>query len=342
MKQYIGISRDRSVSMRGVAEVARQDFNNLVNSFKENSIRYGIETKVSVIDCGIKINYGDTKNHFSDKFVDSSQLNRMDSYAVSGNNTPLYDSVAALIAHFNELPYSVHTDPDVSFLVMVVTDGEDNASAVTAKELAKKIKELETSDKWTIVMRVPNGYKQRLIRDGFNAGNILEFDASDEVEYAKSSVATTQAVSKFYSGRTQGLRSVSTFYVDTANITPTQVKQELANISKKVKVIRVAQEWDGRQIRDFVQEKDGHYILGTAFYQLTKREEMSDNKRIIVWDKETGYYYTGYEARTMLGLPTSGTIKIAPASFPKFEVFIQSSSVNRKLVGGTKVVVYKD
>ena len=90
-----------------------------------------------------------------------------------------------------------------------------------------------------------------------------------------------------------------------------------------------------------MEEKTGQYKLGTVFYQLTKREEVQDNKRFIVWDKNSGEYYTGAEARSLLKLPSTGTIKLIPGANDQFEVFVQSNSVNRKLVGGTKVVVYE-
>lgn len=342
MKQFVGISRDRSVSMRGVAPAALKDYNSLVDSFKENSIRFGVDTTVSVIDCGIrKSSYGPTSNSFSEQFVNTRNLSRMYDYPVSGNATPLYDSVSDLINHFKSLHSSVQKDPEVSFLVLVVTDGEDNASSMTARKLADEIRVLESTDKWTFVFRVPKGYKRILIADGFNAGNILEFDAGNEREYERTTAVTQAAVSSFYEGRTKGLRSTGTFYASTDGLDTKVVKQELVNISKDVKVIRVAQEWDGHQISEFVREKDGSYVLGTVHYQLTKREEVQDHKRLIVWDKESGYYYTGREARNLIGMPEHGTIKVAPGSFPKFELFVQSSSVNRKLVGGTKVVIYK-
>jgi len=115
----------------------------------------------------------------------------------------------------------------------------------------------------------------------------------------------------------------------------------LTNISKKVKILKVNKEDNGKQIRDVVEEKAGHYELGTVYYQLTKKEKLQPQKGIVIWDKTSGEYYSGAEARNLLNLSFNTEVKIAPASFPQFEVFVQSSSVNRKLVGGTKVVVYK-
>jgi hypothetical protein len=49
--------------------------------------------------------------------------------------------------------------------------------------------------------------------------------------------------------------------------------------------------------------------------------------------------YMGEDARRMLGLPTSGVAKVRPGNHSSFDVFVQSTSLNRKLVRGTKLLV---
>lgn len=84
-------------------------------------------------------------------------------------------------------------------------------------------------------------------------------------------------------------------------------------------------------------------LKGAAFYQLTKTEpEVQDHKRIIIRDKTTNAIYEGAAARQMLGLPTYGTIRLAPKdlSSSNFDMYIQSTSVNRKMTVGTNVVYW--
>lgn len=38
----------------------------------------------------------------------------------------------------------------------------------------------------------------------------------------------------------------------------------------------------------------------------------------------------------MLGLPMGATVRIKPSNLEKYIVFVQSTSANRKLVGGTR------
>jgi hypothetical protein len=341
MKQYVGLSCDHSGSMCHVAETARLDYNQQVSDLKESAIRYGVDTIVSVVQCGILADVypRNTVNRFSVLNSSISAVKPLSTYDANGRNTPLFDSVRMLIDLFKAVPD--YNDQNVAFLITVTTDGQDNSSKITGSELGRMIRELEATDRWTFAFRVPNGSKQTLVKYGISEHNILEFDAGSNKEYAQASVVQSAATQTFYAARASGATSTKTFYANTDNLSQTEVRRELQNISKKVKVIRVAQEWAGKQIRDFIEAKEGSYVIGSVHYQLTKREEVQDNKRLILWDKSSGEYYTGIEARQMLGVPNSGTIKLVPGNFPQFELFVQSNSVNRKLVGSTKVVVYK-
>jgi uncharacterized protein YegL len=336
MKNYVGISLDHSGSMQGVRFEAMQDFNKIVETLKTQSVKEEIDTIVSVMQSSIMSVKG-TVNKFS--VVNSSvvAVKPLTVYDTSGSATLVLDSVLDVIEAFEKLPDA--NSKDVSFLLMVVTDGQDNGSVRRAK-LAEKLKQLNALDNWTVTFRVPNGGRSGLRQFGIPDGNIVEFNAADRTEYAASTVATVQAVEKFYTTRKLGVRKVSNFYEPTVNLDANQVKRELTNISKKVRIVRVTKDDDGKKIQDFMLDKTGGYTLGTVFYQLTKKEELEDNKLIVVWDKLSGNYYTGADARHLLNLPSAGKIKLAPADEnAQYQVFVQSMSVNRKLVGGTKVVV---
>ena len=80
---------------------------------------------------------------------------------------------------------------------------------------------------------------------------------------------------------------------------------------------------------------------GAAFYLLMKPEnEVQDHKQIAIRDKKTGVIYSGVNARQMLGLPYHGTVKVVPGNHGGYDIFIQSTSVNRKLVKGTQVLYW--
>lgn len=80
------------------------------------------------------------------------------------------------------------------------------------------------------------------------------------------------------------------------------------------------------------------YQKGWAFYQLVKPVVVQDYKKVVVIHKETGDIFTGANARRALSLPETGTVKLDPVRDAKFDFFIQSTSVNRQLVPGTRVL----
>ena len=338
MKQYIGISRDHSGSMQYIGHLAMKDYNEQIASIKENAIRFGIDTIVSTVACSIKDGRYDTVNQFDVQLSSIAAVKKMQTYATDGACTKLWDSVMMLIKQFESVPDA--KSDDVGFMLMILTDGDDNRSLTRPEDVAEKIRQLQATDRWTITFRVPQGMKQSMVRKGIPAGNILEVNYNNEQEIEKATILTRTAMATSYSNRTKGIVGSSTFYADTSNISPTAVKQELQNVSKRVKVLPVTAKHDGYKIQDFVEEKIGGYVLGSAYYELSKREEIQPDKGIVVWNKVNGEYYHGLEARNMLGLPHDRTVKIVPGSMPNLEVFVQSRSVNRKLVSGTKVVVF--
>lgn len=98
---------------------------------------------------------------------------------------------------------------------------------------------------------------------------------------------------------------------------------------------------DTCQIRDFVEKKIGKTMLiGSAFYQLTKPERLQSHKSICIREKHSGKVYSGDAARDLLGVPKAGEIKLYPGKVGNFDVFIQSTSVNRNLLPGTEVLYW--
>lgn len=89
-------------------------------------------------------------------------------------------------------------------------------------------------------------------------------------------------------------------------------------------------------IKDFVVSNGIEFKVGRGFYQFTKRVKVQDHKEIILMNKLTGNFFTGNAARKLAGIPLGVTANVSPESLPEYLVFIQSTSANRKLIGGTK------
>jgi len=338
MKNYIGISRDHSGSMRSISLSAGRDYNNTISSIKQESERHNIDTIVSVVECGVGRS-GIVRRDVVNSNVTALKPIEDYSYIADGYSTPLFDSVGELIALLESVPDK--NDPDVSFLVMIITDGEENSSKKwTANSLTRKIQELQATDRWSFIFRVPRGGRRRLRMLGIPDGNILEWDQTEQGMQA-SSQATCAAFTSYYSDRSLGKTSTQKFYTDLSDISINDVQNNLQDISKSIQTFRVKTSEHGIQIRDFVEKKiKTPMVKGTAFYQLSKTEKVQEYKKIIIRDRIKGHVYSGSAARHMLGLPQYGEIKLIPGTHGQYDVFIQSTSVNRKLVADTDVLLW--
>lgn len=339
-KNYIGISRDHSGSMRSIAHVAGKDYNSKIDSIKVATRQNNQDTVVSVVECG----YGrtsDVRAVVTNSNV--SALQPITNYTADGHGTPLFDSVGTLIEMFEKVPDA--NDPNVSFLVMVITDGHENSSKRwSARTLAARIQQLTATDRWTFVFRVPRGGTRTLASLGIPAGNILEWDQTERGTMAAAQ-RDEEAFTEYFKGRSAGTTSTQKFYTDLSSVSSKDVEVALTDVSKEVLIWPVGPKDNSVQIRDFVEQRltGKHMLKGAGFYQLTKTESgVQDYKKILIRDKTTQAIYFGAAARRMLGLPTYGMIKLAPGNHGNFDLFIQSTSVNRKLVSGTSLVYWEN
>lgn len=332
---HVALVRDHSGSMASLKKTALADYNLTVDGILQSFQETNDPIYVSVVECGVGPR-GTTR--LVNASVPVQNLPRPTDYSTSGGSTPLWDSVGLAIDTIETAP-----DRDVlgtAFLVMVITDGQENSSSLwTAAKIADRIKKLQATDKWTFAFRVPVGSKRVLVNLGIPEGNIMEWEQTNE-SLAKSTVVQTSSVGGYFGARTRGVTSVNTFYADAANISAKQINNALDEVTARIKRQVVGPHQDGIQIRDFCTEKFGKYQLGSAYYQLVKTEKVQPSKDLIILDKTTNKAYGGPSARSLLGLPQSGEIRVAPGNFGQYEVYVKSTSVNRKLYEGN-AVIYK-
>lgn len=323
--------------MKSIALAAGRDYNGTIASIQEGAAEHNIDTIVSVVKCGVGY-AASVEREVVNSNVTMLQPIKDGKYIADGTATPLFRSIAELISIMESVPDAA--DPKVSFVVQVITDGGENVSRQPEiDKVVKKIRDLTMTDRWTFSFRVPRGYRSHLTSVGIPSGNILEWDQTDRgVEDATTQ--TRSAFKKFYAAKAAGVNSTDKFYADLSEVTIKEVKKALVDISGQVDVYVVDKKNDGVQIRDFVLAQGVPFTKGCAFYQLAKTETVQDYKQIAIRDKITGVVYSGFSARDMLGLPSSGEVKLAPGQHGQYEIFIQSTSTNRKLSNGTNVMIW--
>lgn len=95
-------------------------------------------------------------------------------------------------------------------------------------------------------------------------------------------------------------------------------------------------------IKSFVEKQGLRFRKGRGFYQWTKKETVQGYKEILLRSKATGDFFEGTRARDLMGLPpqtekgsSSANIDLRPEKLAEYVAFVQSTSVNRRLIGGT-------
>ena len=133
----------------------------------------------------------------------------------------------------------------------------------------------------------------------------------------------------------RGTRSVFSTGIDAVN--KQTVSESLEPMARSA--YQIYEVHSKSEIRPFIQSKTGIYVRGNAYYQLTKTETIQANKSIVVVDKNTNKAYTGEHARDLIGLPRGQATRVRPDHNPQYEIYVQSTSVNRALMPNTRVLV---
>lgn len=129
-----------------------------------------------------------------------------------------------------------------------------------------------------------------------------------------------------------------------ARMTSSDDKVTLKEMGKLVPVIpgrfQIMTVDENCAIKEFVESNGITFKKGRGFYELSKAETVQQYKEVIMMDKETGEMFNGSQVREELGLqPQSekGGVneRLHKDATKKFRVFVQSTSVNRKLIAGT-------
>jgi len=132
-------------------------------------------------------------------------------------STALFDAIGETIDRFvAEIPELAEEDSGA--LIVVVTDGEENASKRYGgeegrKRLKGRIDELQKTGKWTITFMGAEKVLETAVGDlGLSMGNTMSFDPSSADGLVMASVSNTVGTESYMSARRMGKTSVDNFY----------------------------------------------------------------------------------------------------------------------------------
>lgn len=264
--------------------------------------------------------------------MDVLRLPSIADYYKPYGQTALIDATLKSISDLSETPerYGDH-----SFLVYVLTDGQENDSIAHPIALASKIGNLPGH--WTLAALVPNTRaKHEAKQFGFPPGNIEIWDTTSKEGVTEVGERIRTATDSYMKGRASGIRSTTgLFSTSTDTVNAQTIKQaKLKPLAPgRYKLVPVPSDVE---IRQFTMDCGFQYIVGQGFYELNKTETIQPQKVIAIVERgPKGKVYVGPDARNMIGLPDA-EVRVKPDFNSDYAVYVQSTSVNRKLKAGTK------
>ena len=327
LKNLIVLNLDASGSMQHLRDGVVKLFNSQIEFLVKRSKELEQETRSFVY-----IFSSEVENLVWDTDVLRTP-NIEESYHPAGA-TALLDATLQSIKDLKSIPQLY---ADFSVLHYTISDGENNINDWRASELRKELQSLP--DNWTFAFLAPDGSAAAKARSyGFE--NIELWDARSNKGIEEASEKITKATDNYMVGRAKGVRGTKNlFSLKTDSLKASVIKKELEELrSDEYLVIPVRKD---SPIRDYIEGFTKQpYTVGSAYYPLTKRETIQAQKNIIVQSKKNGKCYSGDNARGLLGLPDY-EVRVSPADHKDYSIYVQSTSVNRKLIAKSQVIVLK-
>lgn len=207
---HVAMILDRSGSMETIREEAIGSFNDQLKVIK-NSEADGNENYVTLVTFS---SFVDKPHHLATPAGEVPTLTKKE-YVPSGG-TALLDAMGSTINKLKDLPDA--NEENVSFLVVVITDGEENSSKEYCRfrggpeKISNLIKELEATNRWTFVYLCANVDPTK-IRETLNLSfdNVRGF-TSDSLGTAAASQMHSESATNYFKSRTQGMTSTPEFY----------------------------------------------------------------------------------------------------------------------------------
>lgn len=328
---------DESGSMTRHTKSVERVFDDQIKTLAEQSVKLQQETRVSLY-----LFSGRTGIRCIAYDCDVLRLPSLAGQYRPDGGTPLVRSTMLAISELLRTP-ELHADH--AFLLYTITDGEETechrderAPSLLRQQLAN------LKENWTVCALVPDANGRQFCQKlGFHDGNIQQWDCNSEAGLNAASDTVKQATASYMTLRSQGIRSSRNLFVPSLNAKRTDVVKKLRPVTDPYTVFK-ATGVGKESISSFVERATNKpYVIGSAFYELVKPETVQPHKKICLRTKPDGHLYSGNndEIRKVLGLPVGGEIKVGPAVLNDFQVFVESTSVNRNVIPDQEVLVVK-
>ena len=239
-KTHIAIVLDCSTSMHSIREETVEGFNEQIQAIHDSKdYKVGpsvgendacliptdveMETTVSLVTFSTKVDPPKIWCQHPDKIRKLTP----DQY-MTGGWTAMLDAVGYTVDRLQEREDA--SDPDTSFLVVIISDGDENKSKTeTFETIGAKIKECNASDRWTFTYMGANQDLETVSRNmSIPVGNTMSWNNdSDGTLYANS--VSTSAISGYMCARAAYGMSSTGAYFTPDDASPTVVDGDIGH-----------------------------------------------------------------------------------------------------------------
>lgn len=224
-----------------------------------------------------------------------------------------------------------------AFLTFVLTDGEENSSLAHDRHTLTKLLK-EQPDNSTVAIMVPDQRSKIRCHDlGFGKDNVAVWDTTSNAGMEEAGRVIKDATNTYMTNLSRGVTNKGVFNMDTAAVNHRTVTAHL----KELTGFRVEHVTQPSVIKEFVDSLRPKvpFVQGANYFPLIKRERINDSKEVIIRHKVSGKIFGGPQARTLVGLPDTGEVSVSPQPNLEYDVFVQSTSLNRKLIPGHDLLI---
>ena len=202
---HVSFILDCSGSMFSITDRSRDSFNEQLQRLKSES--HDQDTYVTLAMFNEKVEF---------KYVDRpiNECEELTEYPANGM-TALYDAIGLTI---NKIIHGVKKEENHSALIVIITDGHENASTdyfgeEGRKKVKSKVEELEGEGNWTFTFLGANVDVEQVASEGLamSMANTMSFDGCDSgVEAASLNI--NSGIGNYYNARRSGETQTSSFY----------------------------------------------------------------------------------------------------------------------------------
>jgi hypothetical protein len=327
---HVVLVLDASWSMDGHTDTLIKVTDAQIEYLAHRSEELNQETRVSIYDFA-----NDVRCLVYD--MDVLRLPSIESLYSTRGQTALID---ATLKSLDDLSHTATLYGDHAFLTYVLTDGQENRSRNRPTRLKERLAGLPGN--WTVAALVPDASGVRWCTDcGFQRDNVAVWDTTSAKGIVEVGDTIRAATDNFMESRAKGgfTGTRSLFSTGAEAVNAATVHANLTPLpSQAYDILPVHQD---SPIRDYVYSRGLDYTIGKGFYQLTKTETIQPQKQIAIREKRSGRIFSGGAARDLLGLPHGSQVRVKPDYNSEYDVFVQSTSVNRKVLRDTDLLVLR-